>query len=122
FANEDEVAGNIALVQRGDCEFGLKVLNAQDAGAIGVIVHNCNPAEAACSAVNGEDLVSMGAGEVGHLVTIPSTFVQQSTGLLIMEHAPGVEGYVRLVPINRDSDLDAGVIVHEYGHGISNRL
>ena len=24
--------------------------------------------------------------------------------------------------INRDSDLDAGVIVHEYGHGISNRL
>ncbi|MEZ5314491.1 MAG: M36 family metallopeptidase [Thermoanaerobaculia bacterium] len=24
--------------------------------------------------------------------------------------------------INRDGDLDAGVIVHEYGHGISNRL
>jgi hypothetical protein len=24
--------------------------------------------------------------------------------------------------INRDSDLDAGVIAHEYGHGISNRL
>ena len=122
FANEDDVAGNIALVQRGDCEFGLKVLNAQDAGAIGVIVHNCNPAEADCSAVNGEDLVSMGPGEVGDLVTIPSTFVQQSTGLLIMEHAPDVEGYVRLVPINRDSDLDAGVIIHEYGHGISNRL
>ena len=25
-------------------------------------------------------------------------------------------------PPNRDSDLDAGVIVHEYGHGVSNRL
>ena len=24
--------------------------------------------------------------------------------------------------VNRDSDLDAGVIAHEYGHGISNRL
>ena len=23
---------------------------------------------------------------------------------------------------DRDSDLDAGVIAHEYGHGISNRL
>jgi hypothetical protein len=27
-----------------------------------------------------------------------------------------------LTSINRDSDLDAGVIAHEYGHGISNRL
>jgi hypothetical protein len=27
-----------------------------------------------------------------------------------------------LALINRDSDLDAGVIAHEYGHGISNRL
>jgi len=27
-----------------------------------------------------------------------------------------------LTSINRDSDLDAGVITHEYGHGISNRL
>ena len=26
------------------------------------------------------------------------------------------------IPPNRDSDLDAGVIAHEYGHGVSNRL
>ena len=24
--------------------------------------------------------------------------------------------------INRDGDIDAGVVVHEYGHGVSNRL
>ncbi len=33
-------AGNIALVQRGACDFAVKVVNAQDAGASGVIVFN----------------------------------------------------------------------------------
>ena len=34
------VAGRIALIQRGTCTFGTKVLNAQAAGASGVIVFN----------------------------------------------------------------------------------
>ena len=33
-------AGDIALVQRGACTFGQKVLNAQAAGAVGVIIFN----------------------------------------------------------------------------------
>lgn len=33
-------AGDIALVQRGACTFGTKVLNAQEAGAVGVIIFN----------------------------------------------------------------------------------
>ncbi len=95
----------------------------EQAGAIGVIVHNCDPADAPdCSATNGEDLVNMGPGVVGDQVTIPSTFVQQSTGLLFVDNVPDLEGFVQLVALNRDSDLDAGVIVHEYGHGVSNRL
>lgn len=36
--NAAAVAGNIALVDRGTCGFVIKVKNAQDAGAIGVIV------------------------------------------------------------------------------------
>lgn len=36
--NGGAVAGNVALVDRGTCAFTLKVKNAQDAGAIGVIV------------------------------------------------------------------------------------
>jgi hypothetical protein len=32
--------GNIALIQRGSCNFGVKVLNAQAAGAIGVVIFN----------------------------------------------------------------------------------
>jgi uncharacterized repeat protein (TIGR01451 family) len=38
--NGGAVAGNIALVDRGTCGFVVKVKNAQDAGAIGVIVAN----------------------------------------------------------------------------------
>ena len=33
-------AGKIALIQRGTCNFGVKVLNAQAAGAVGVIIFN----------------------------------------------------------------------------------
>jgi len=33
-------AGRIALIQRGGCNFGVKVLNAKDAGASGVIIFN----------------------------------------------------------------------------------
>ncbi len=36
----DFVAGSIALIQRGGCAFGIKALNAQDAGATGVIIFN----------------------------------------------------------------------------------
>ena len=123
YANETEVEGNIALVQRGDCEFGVKVLQAQDAGAIGVIVHNCNPAEPDCAADNGEDLVNMAIGATDpDDITIPATFIRQSDGLLFVDNAAELEGYVQLVALNRDSDFDAGVIVHEYGHGVSNRL
>jgi hypothetical protein len=34
------VAGSIALIQRGSCVFSLKTLNAQNAGAVGVLILN----------------------------------------------------------------------------------
>jgi Zn-dependent M28 family amino/carboxypeptidase len=35
-----ETSGNIALIQRGFCDFVVKAQNAQDAGAVGVIIFN----------------------------------------------------------------------------------
>jgi hypothetical protein len=46
FTNAAAVAGNIALVDRGGCAFTVKVLNAQAAGARGVIVANNAPGPA----------------------------------------------------------------------------
>ena len=34
------VPGNIALIQRGTCTFAVKAINAQAAGAVGVIIYN----------------------------------------------------------------------------------
>lgn len=110
-------AGDIALIDRGGCEFGTKALNAENAGARAVVVVNN---------VAGNSTISMAPGAVGDQVTISAVMVGNTNGNIIRaELATGVNGTVRLDSdnnINRDSDLDAGVIVHEYGHGVSNRL
>ncbi|HEX7184925.1 MAG TPA: M36 family metallopeptidase [Thermoanaerobaculia bacterium] len=108
--------GKIALVERGFCEFGVKVLNAENAGAKAVVLANN---------LGREVGNSMGPGAVGAQVTIPSVMIGQTNGerLKSAMTAGTVNLTLQVVPVpNRDSDLDAGVIAHEYGHGISNRL
>ena len=38
--NKDEIKGNIAVIERGECLFGSKTRSAQKAGAIGVVIVN----------------------------------------------------------------------------------
>ena len=59
--------GQAALIRRGTCEFGVKVLNAEQAGAVFVVVYN--------SVAGGEGLINMGPGAVGDQATIPSVFI-----------------------------------------------
>ncbi|MBS1115620.1 MAG: Fungalysin metallopeptidase [candidate division NC10 bacterium] len=105
-----DVAGKIALLDRGTCAFTVKVKNAQNAGAIGVIVAN----NAAGSPI------TMGGADA--TITIPSVMVSRDTGNLYKDNAPVNATLKDAGYINRDSDLDDVVITHEYGHGISNRL
>jgi hypothetical protein len=72
--NTQQVNGKIAVVYRGDCEFGTKALNAQNAGAVGVIIVN-NEA--------GNATIDMGAGVSGAAVTIPVVMVSSNVGLAI---------------------------------------
>ena len=65
--------GKAALISRGTCEFGVKVLNAETAGAVFVIVYN--------NAAGGDDLINMGPGVVGGSVTIPSVFIGNTNGV-----------------------------------------
>lgn len=109
-------AGKIALLDRGFCEFGVKVLNAERAGAKAAVIANT---------LGREVGNSMGPGAVGAQVTIPSVMIGMTNGnRLKTALGSGVVNLtLQIVPVpNRDSDIDAGVIAHEYGHGISNRL
>ncbi|HAY71083.1 MAG TPA: hypothetical protein DCX89_04275 [Saprospirales bacterium] len=119
------VSGKIALINRGVCEFGRKVLNAQTAGAIGALVCNVPGIDGG----NGEELLEMAAGAVGGGVNIPSLFLKKSTCDLIRTAILNGEN-VRLImglktfegPAKRESSFDNGVIAHEFTHGITTRL
>ena len=107
----NDVAGRVALVERGVCPFTEKVEAAEAAGAVAVVVYN--------SAAGGDEVILMGGG--GAEPGVPSVFVGRSTGLVFARSAtPVVLDLDRLN--DRLSSFDAGVVVHEYGHGISNRL
>jgi PA domain len=67
--NAAAVAGNIALLDRGTCGFTVKVKNAQDAGAIGVVVAD-NAAGSPPAALGGADPA----------ITIPSARVTLPNG------------------------------------------
>lgn len=105
-------AGAIALADRGACPFVDKVLHAQNAGAVAVIVGNNAPGNP----------ITMGGTSAA--VVIPSAMVSLDNANLFKAALPFTAN-VALDPtrsLTRDSDLDAGVIAHEYAHGISNRL
>ncbi|MEM8994019.1 MAG: M36 family metallopeptidase, partial [Acidobacteriota bacterium] len=72
----------------------------------------------------GDDVIAMGPGAVGNQVTIPGVFIGQGDGgdLKAALAAGTVTGSPASTQPNRDSDLDSLIIVHEYGHGVSNRL
>jgi hypothetical protein len=70
-ANAAAVRRNIALVSRGTCGFAVKVKNAQDAGAIGVIVADNAPGPVA----------DMGGADP--TITIPAVRVTQADGAVI---------------------------------------
>ena len=72
--NAVDVNGKIAVLYRGECEFGFKAKAAQDAGAVGVIIINN---------VSGDPL-GMLAGTFGGQVTIPTVMVSDLTGATLV--------------------------------------
>lgn len=110
----NDLTGKIAVIDRGTCNFSVKAYNAQNAGAIAVIVVNN---------VAGAPTV-MGVGTNSNLVTIPCVMISQANGNLIKAQLPLVNGTLNASTgsIPRDSSLDNGIVAHEYGHGISSRL
>ena len=107
------LTGKIALIDRGTCGFVVKVKNAQDAGAIAVIIAN-----------NAAGVVGMGGTDP--TITIGSLSVSLADGTTIKNAGGTVNATLfRQDPstvIDLDGSLDGSVIAHEWGHYISNRL
>ncbi|MGK0365868.1 MAG: extracellular elastinolytic metalloproteinase [Saprospiraceae bacterium] len=111
-----DVMGNIALVDRGSCDFSTKALNAQNSGAIAVIVCDYD-----------DSVNNMAPGAVGSQVTIPVVRIKSSDCAILRQNTEdGLEVTLVAPPIvspgQLDGDLDNGIIAHEYAHGISGRL
>ena len=81
----DEVSGNIALVRRGTCPFADKVLNAQAAGATGVIIMNQG---------NAPDRIGLLDPVLGDAAdTIPVVFVTYTLGV-DLANTDGLEVFI----------------------------
>ena len=109
------MAGKIGLAKRGTCSFASKVKKMQEAGAIGAILYD--PVNA--------DPISMGRDNAVTGITIPSLMMGKAEGEYLVAQATAGAVNVTLdfdYSGFKHSSLDNGIVAHEYGHGISNRL
>ena len=113
--NPEEVSGNIVIVDRGECNFTVKVINAQNAGALAVIIANNREDNDSPPRLGGED----------DAVTIPARSLAFAQGPLIYDVIDAGQLLTARVFDNfllKDSTFDNGIIAHEFGHFIQNRL
>jgi extracellular elastinolytic metalloproteinase len=110
----NDLTGKIALIRwsGGLCNSSVFVNNAVIAGAVAAIII---------------DRTALPYTNFGGSTLIPSVAVGIDDGNLFVSTIVGGDTVNVTIDdnpdaVDRDSDLDAGVIAHEYGHGISNRL
>ena len=106
------IAGKIALIDRGICTLVSKAQAALAAGAVGVIIANNTAAGAII--MSGSPVLS-----------IPSVSISQADGDLLKTAllAGPVNATITTCIANQiDGSFDNGIIAHEFGHGLSNRL
>jgi len=84
--NVADVTGKIAVIYRGECEFGTKALNGNLAGAIAVVIINNVPGSP----------VGMAAGTNGDQVNVPVVMISQEAGALLRDEiiAGNVEVFI----------------------------
>ena len=111
-----DYTGKVVLIDRGSCSFPIKIRNAQNAGALMVIVAN-NSTQAPFQ------MTGTGTADI----TIPSVMISKAIGdalkarMLIDSVFVSLNTNLDFSGVY-DSDLDNAVIAHEFGHGISTRL
>ncbi len=111
--NRLALAGNIALVDKNiSCGYVTQVLNAQNSGAIAVIV---------IQNTSSAPLQMTGSGSI----TIPSVMISMANGNILKSKLADTAVNITIDAFYNDSidgDFDNGVMIHESAHGLSIRL
>lgn len=112
----NDLAGKIALIDRGACSFESQAKRAQAAGAVGVIIADDG----------GGDVGLQPTGENALLdPTIPVVGVTQNDGVALKAALQQGEQTAQLTGTateERDGALDNMVVAHEFGHYVHRRL
>src|SRR3954449_3610400 len=113
-------AGRIALIQRGGCNFGVKVLNAQAAGATGVVIFNeGNPGR---TAVLSGSLLDANNDPI--VPTIPVAFTSFDTGKSLYDnYQAGTPSHMKLnINVVIDPNRDDYNVIAESKTGDPNHV
>lgn len=69
----NQIEGKIALIDRGQCTYTQKIENAQNCGATGVVICNCQPGPGWCASI--DDIFFFPYGPLENEITIPAVFM-----------------------------------------------
>jgi hypothetical protein len=110
---QNDVTDQIVLIDRGSCSFKAKVVNAEMAGAVGVLVAN----------TEGQPLVNMSDGEPLGPTSVPSLLIPYTDGVALKEALLADTVSARMTrPLPRDGALDTAIVAHEWAHYMHGRL
>ena len=110
----NDVAGKIALIDRGTCTFVSKVQRAEAAGALAVLIANNQPNQPPPQ-----------LGGDGNQPNIGALSITQEDGDTIkkeLQNGPVTATLKAETGIRADGTIDNLIIAHEWGHYIHNRL
>jgi extracellular elastinolytic metalloproteinase len=115
-----DLTGKIAMIDKGGCGFAKKALNAQDSGAVACII--CNTLTTLMPVINDT------FPDIANAVKIPVITLTSADCSKIRGGTSGWQAVISRSAAENvgadfiDGDFDNGIIAHEFGHGVSNRL
>ncbi len=112
----NDLAGKIALVDRGNCTFEVKVAGAQAAGAVGVLI---------ADNVEDDQPMSLGSDPETDNPTLPTQGTTMAAGAALkaaLELGAQNAHMVGSASVERDGTIDNMIVAHEWGHFIHHRL
>jgi minor extracellular serine protease Vpr len=106
-----DMTGAIAWISRGACNFSVKFINAQNAGAVGVVVYNSSPAAPIVMGAIGDQPV-----------TIPGVMIPQADGITVSDALVGGASISALLDENIVTDTAYFDLIADFssrgpGHG-----